>query len=666
MKKIIKAVLAVLAILVVAICTVPFLIPAETYKKEITRAIYEATGREVTISGKVSASIYPSIGAKVDGVTLSNAPGFGDKPMLTLKQLDVEVALVPLFSKEVQIQRFVLHDPVIALAVNAKGKPNWEFTPPAKKEAAVLPPQGFSLISSAQADELIDDDVLEMLEKLKLGVVEMHNGTIHFTNAQTGAKQSVSEANLTLGFKDLNSPITVKGDAVWNKEKVDISLEVKEPRKMVKEEASPMVVAINAAPISVDFNGQVSAKNAQGALKVKSPSLVKLAAWTGSPMDYKGGALALDTAGQLTCTQTECAYKQSTITLDSLALKGDVSANFGGTVPYIKANLATSVLDLNPWMKSASAEAPTQFLALLVSSAHAAEPAAGWSTDPIDLSGLKAVNLDATFKADAVKHDKLTFDKVWLEAGIHKGALLLNVKQLGLYDGGLTGKVSANASGNIGADIALSKVNVEKLLVAMGGDDRLSGTLALNLSVSGVGKSQRAIIGSLNGKGDMKLVDGALKGVNLAQMVRAAKSAITQQQNVAEKTDFAELGGTFTITNGVVSNQDLGMKAPALRLSGAGTVNLPKMWVNYRLLPELVASLKGQGGKDKAGITVPIIVEGPLTKPTYRPDLEGMLKDALTNPEKTKETVKQVEGIVKGIRDNPKEGLDNLIKGFGL
>jgi AsmA protein len=108
-------------------------------------------------------------------------------------------------------------------------------------------------------------------------------------------------------------------------------------------------------------------------------------------------------------------------------------------------------------------------------------------------------------------------------------------------------------------------------------------------------------------------------------MLRNVSSAFLDSgANAVQKTDFAELGGTFKITKGVATNTDLLLKSPLLRLTGKGRVNLPKRNVNYRLEPKLVATTKGQGGKaGGSGIMVPVVVQGPWDNISYTPDLAG-------------------------------------------
>jgi AsmA protein len=168
---------------------------------------------------------------------------------------------------------------------------------------------------------------------------------------------------------------------------------------------------------------------------------------------------------------------------------------------------------------------------------------------------------------------------------------------------------------------------------------------------------------SLSGNGGAKVVDGAIKGINLAEMVRNVKSAYTSTGG-AQSTDFAELGGTFTIAGGVLKNNDLAMKAQLIRLKGEGEVDIGQRYVRYRVTPELVASLKGQGGKDKqGGLEVPVIIEGPFERLSYRPDLEGAAREALKDPEKAKATAKQVKEQFKEIKKNP-DAVKDLLKGL--
>ena len=93
--------------------------------------------------------------------------------------------------------------------------------------------------------------------------------------------------------------------------------------------------------------------------------------------------------------------------------------------------------------------------------------------------------------------------------------------------------------------------------------------------------------------------DGAIKGINLAESARNAKAALGGKQakaDATQKTDFSEMSASFKITNGVAHNDDLKVKAPLLRLGGAGNLDIGNNTIDYVAKATLVATAKGQGG----------------------------------------------------------------------
>jgi AsmA protein len=116
--------------------------------------------------------------------------------------------------------------------------------------------------------------------------------------------------------------------------------------------------------------------------------------------------------------------------------------------------------------------------------------------------------------------------------------------------------------------------------------------------------------------------------VNFIAMAQNATSALTGAK-ADDKTDFGSLTGTFTITNGIMRNNDLQLKSPVAPVTGAGTVNLPERTVDYRVVA--------------AGI--PILVTGPWDGLHYRPDLAGVLQGIGQQPGKA---LDQLKGLVPG------------------
>ncbi len=94
-------------------------------------AVKDATGRDLKIKGPVSLNLFPSIGVRAEQVTLSNAPWATHSQMLSLKHLELEVKLFPLFLGRVEISSIHLAGLDAHLETNKSGQSNWDLTPPA-------------------------------------------------------------------------------------------------------------------------------------------------------------------------------------------------------------------------------------------------------------------------------------------------------------------------------------------------------------------------------------------------------------------------------------------------------------------------------------------------------------------------------------------------------
>ncbi|MGB6086792.1 AsmA-like C-terminal region-containing protein, partial [Parvibaculum sp.] len=125
------------------------------------------------------------------------------------------------------------------------------------------------------------------------------------------------------------------------------------------------------------------------------------------------------------------------------------------------------------------------------------------------------------------------------------------------------------------------------------------------------------------------------------------------QSGGTQDTDFSELGGTFTITNGVLNNQDFALLSPLVRVTGAGTANMPQKTLNYRVEPKLAASLEGQGGSSEVkGIEVPILITGPWSSPRFAPDLKSIIQNR-----------ENIQNTIKSIKEDGGKGLLNELLG---
>jgi len=634
MRKLLIGAAVVLVLLGGGIALAPLLIPVDTVKALLTERVRATTGRELTISGDISASVFPDLAVRLNGVSLSNPDGFRSKEMARLGDLRVVLKPAALLSGRVEIDSLVLVDPVISLEVASDGRANWVFAKPST--AAPSTPAGPAETATSGASTITD---------LGVGDVRIVNGKFTHSDARSGAATTLDSVALKIAAPSLDKPLTARGSALWRGETVEIALDAAKPRVLLDAGgATDVTLSVASKPVKLSFVGSLDAgtMTATGALDLSAPSARGAIAWaTGKPLDLPGNTLGpFSLKAETSASAKRVDLKKLALELDALRLGGEVSLNLGGATPMIKAALEGAGLDLDPYLPAesggsvpavSSGTAPVSNPGAKAPSAAPVVANAGWSEAPIDVSFLKSFDADVILKAGAVKARRFESGQTRLTIGVRGGKLTLDVAETPLYKGTGSGKVVVDGSrpGGVGLDasLTLKGAAAEPLLRAVAGFERLEGSVDINAKISGRGVSQSRIVSSLAGDGRVAFTNGAIKGINLAAMVRNLGGAFVGN-DAAQKTDFAELSGGFTIASGVLVNKDLTMMAPLVRLGGAGTVDLPKRRVNYVVTPKAAATLEGQGGqRDVTGILVPVIVEGPWDNLSYRPDLEAMIKD---------------------------------------
>ncbi len=285
---------------------------------------------------------------------------------------------------------------------------------------------------------------------------------------------------------------------------------------------------------------------------------------------------------------------------------------------------------------------------------------------PIDLSGLKAVNASGTIRIGALQASRLKAANINAQVRLANGRLEVSPHSAKLYQGSAAGALTADANGNRYAlKESLNGVSIGPLLKDLADKDVLEGRGNVALDLSASGNSVRALKKSLAGTARTDLKDGAVKGINLGQALRQAKSALgakgatEQSADKQDKTDFSELSASFVVRNGVAHNEDLSLKSPFLRLSGSGDINIGDDSIDYLAKAAVVASAAGQGGKDLGdlkGIAVPVRLSGPFDALKYRIDFGAMAGELAK--EKAKEAVTNAITEKLGI-GTPKPGGQN-------
>lgn len=671
MKKLLLIVLGLVVVLIGAALAAPFLIPTETYKQQIAAQVERATGRSLTIAGPLEFTLLPTVALRAEDARFANLPGAAEADMVRLKALEAELAIWPLLRGSVEVARFVLVEPVIHLEVDAEGRANWQLGTPATTE-------------EAPADGAEGPGTTLPITELKLGDIRIENGTLTYADATSGTSERVEALNLSIELPDLRSPLHADGSAEYKGEKVALEVALAAPLDVIQGGSSPLRLEVDAAPVELGFEGVVSngtEPGATGGLELAVPSIRKLAAWLAEPIAFAGEGLErLSISGQLSGSPTRVAFTDAALGLDAIEGRGEFVVELGGAVPRLSGRLDLGAVDLNPYLPPEAAAPPAGSEQAPAGQSEAppdGEPGTGggWSDEPIAVPPIGGVEAAFTLTVDALRVRDLELGRSVLALTLQDNTLEAALEEFALYDGRGNGTLRVTVED--GMPVVRKQFRLEGLqalpfLTAAAGFDRLEGTASAELQLATRGRSERELVQNLNGEGRVTFLDGAIVGINLAAMVRNVATAFTDPRaGEARRTDFAELSGSFRIQDGILTNDDMRLQAPAIRVTGRGRIDLPARTIAYRIEPKAATTLEGQGGRqDVAGLLVPVIIEGPWDDLSYRPDLSGVVESAIRDPEAVKEQIKQLgdqgEALKEALKGlDKKEGREALIEGLG-
>lgn len=126
MKRFLKIVAIVVAVLIIVIVALPFLININTFRPKLESELSDALGRQVKV-GNLSLSLF-SGGLSADDISIADDPQFSHAPFVQAKSLSVGVEIIPLiFSRTLNIKDITLNQPQISL-VNSENGEKWNFS----------------------------------------------------------------------------------------------------------------------------------------------------------------------------------------------------------------------------------------------------------------------------------------------------------------------------------------------------------------------------------------------------------------------------------------------------------------------------------------------------------------------------------------------------------
>src|SRR6267143_948141 len=280
---------------------------------------------------------------------------------------------------------------------------------------------------------------------------------------------------------------------------------------------------------------------------------------------------------------------------------------------------------------------------------------APWSNASIDLNGLNYLDAQIRISAAELNIGEARFAPVAIDTAIAAGMLRTTFSNLGVYGGQGSGEIMIDASAGsptFSLNSDLVGVRALPLLRSMADFDKLDGKMRAKMTLHSAGNSQRAILSNLGGTVFAVFQDGAIRGLNVAAMVRSLTSGTLSgwQEGKEQTTDLTQLSASFRVEKGQATTTDLNLVGPLVKMTGAGTIDIAAKAIAFRVEPKEVMTTEGQGrASDPVGLGIPVCIDGPWAQPRIYPDMAGILDNPDAAYAKLKEMGKGLFGGSGGL-----------------
>ena len=574
------------AVLVVGVFVFIKTFDLNSYKSYAEKIVQEQLGRKLSLNGEayLGLSLVPTV--VLEDVEFANPSWAKNSQMVKVKKLDVKFAILPLLNQQIVIDKVILEEPQINLEVAKNGDTSWDFpaldTPQPQQSKKA---ESGWLISVANATETVasaeNSTPDAMLTSIVAKMVQIENGTLVYDDAQSGDKTEVIINHLDLSIPTPDDLITLNVDAVYNGEQIIASGTIGSITEILADKVYPINLQVKAYGMAAKANGNLNNMLSKLTYNLNL-QLVNPQGNFGAPEIVFDGLVN----GGLDNVKT----KISQLSVAGNVMSGELDADISQKVPFIRANLQSSLIDVQKFMPQQQAFV----LPNLVSSANAANyiPA-----EPIPYDVLKTVN--AVFDlsvGNMIVDSAFSMQNVVVKGSLKNGILAIKPLNLSFGGGQIMSELNVNANAkslSLKANSNNLKLqNLHKEFQVMNSSDfgiKSGGDTSLYVNLQSLGNTYRQVFENLKGQTAIVLNKSVIQTGNLSFFTGSFLTQVLNALHLKQKTmdmdvrcavirtDFANGRATFP--------QGIAMNAAQMTLVSDGYVNLVNDKISFTLQP---------------------------------------------------------------------------------
>lgn len=543
-KKIKITILSIIGIVftsLVAIILALIFINPNNFKPQITKAAYNATGRNLSISGDIKWSFYPILGVELQKVKLSNPSDFTELNLVSVDSAKVSLSLLALLHKQVKVSEIYVDGMDLKLIKKA-GKNNWTFVSPLEP----IPSE------AGKPSQL----------HLELNDVKFTNTNISYDDYDT---------NVHHGIKDVNLVITtgMTGKIIFDKQLQQVLLN----KVNLNYDDGLLIADINAKLDNFDHPVY------SGNIKLNKLNLNKLLDGFGIATATRKNMSLLD---DVSIQNNEFSGDENSANLNEvkLAFAKVLQVNLSQLMItnfkdlQLSTNLDLSKFSANEVLKQLGKKAPKIVNQKILDNVSLTTSLTA-TTHSADLPDLKmqlgSSNIAAKLKISSfsplVVANNIAIDHI--NVNDFKNVANYQIPLSGLNLSGNLNLTSLSATQHITAsNVVVRGMSITELLNSLNN----SVNTAIHLKTNNVATS----------------IISSLQVANLVKKLHSQVDAAFKTKDYAKSSNLGSLNANIVLKNGVISPSSFSLSGNALKVSGSGTFNTNNSTVNYKNSTQIV------------------------------------------------------------------------------
>ena len=547
-----------------------------TLKGPISRALSNATGRELRIDGDFKAmwsAVHPRF--RAEKVTFTNPDWASEKYMFQAEAVDITIKLLPLLRGRVILPEVHLARPVINMEVDEEERKNWLLKEEEQSEGG----SRISILALTfdHARLKYDDAVRDILLDAELateadGVTFRTKGTYHGLPAALEGR-----GGPVLSLKDTDDPYPLEASG-------------KIGGTTLKAKGTITNVAqLSALDLAIDIRGQTMSE-LYDVIGIAFPETTP----------YK-------TSGRLVKGDQMIRYAKFSGTVGESDIAGTLQFDLGGKRAFMHGTIDSKVLNLADLGPLVGTDQPKE---------------EGVLPDmPFDSDRWDSIDADVRVNAGSIKRPKqLPLEHLATRIQMKDKVLTLEPFEFGIAGGRIAGTIRMDGQKDpIAGDVALrvKDLQLPEFFPTIKEGQQSIGDINGLIELTGRGDSVGELLGNANGKVGVYLDGGKISRFMMELVALDIWGVARVKLKGDDQVDIRCAIGDFSVKNGLMTSNAFVFDTQVVNVEGTGTVNLKSEQMDVKLNPH---------PKDRsiASLNAPLYIKGTFGEPKVAPDWKRM------------------------------------------